>query len=87
MPLDRQAGHRHGPAVADLTRYYGVFAPHSRWRGGGKVKVIASIEDPAVIGQILGHLAARQLPAGSRPPSRGPWRPGSGAGRLSGWGV
>ena len=39
---------------------------------GGKVKVIASIEDPAVIGRILGHLAARELPAGSRPPSRGP---------------
>ena len=26
---------------------------------GGKVRVIASIEDPTVIGQILGHLAAR----------------------------
>ena len=25
----------------------------------------------AVIGQILGHLASRELPAGSRPPSRG----------------
>jgi len=100
-----------------LTRYHGVFAPHSRWRAevtpagrgkptatdlrtpaerhramswaqrlkrvfgieietceqcGGKVKVIASIEDPAVIGKILGHLAAREVPAGSRPPSRGP---------------
>ena len=39
---------------------------------GGKVRVIASLEDPAVIGQILGHLASRELPAGSRPPSRGP---------------
>jgi hypothetical protein len=39
---------------------------------GAKVKVIASIEDPTVIGQILGHLASRELPAGSRPPSRGP---------------
>ena len=39
---------------------------------GGKVKVIASIEDPAVIGKILGHRASRELPAGSRPPSRGP---------------
>jgi hypothetical protein len=100
-----------------LTRYHGVFAPHSRWRAevtpagrgkpkapdlrtpaerhramtwaqrlkrvfgieietceqcGGKVKVIASIEDPTVIGRILGHLASRELPAGSRPPSRGP---------------
>jgi len=100
---------------AHLTRYHGVFAPHSRWRTvvtpagrgtpttsdprtpaerhramtwaqrlkrvfgieietceqcGGKVRVIASIEDPAVIGQILGHLVARELPAGSRPPSR-----------------
>ena len=100
-----------------LTRYHGVFAPHSRWRAevtpagrgkltamdlrtpaerhramswaqrlkrmfgieiesceqcGGKVRVIASIEDPAVIGKILLHLASRVLPAGSRPPSRGP---------------
>jgi len=100
-----------------LTRYHGVFAPHSRWRAevtpagrgkatttdlrtpaerpraktwaqrlkrvfgieietceqcGGKVKVIASIEDPTVIGKILGHLASRELPAGIRPPSRGP---------------
>ena len=91
---------------AHLTRYHGVFAPHSRWRAevtpagrgnrvplaldartpaerhraltwaqrlkrvfgieiatcaqcGGKVKVIASIEDPAVIAKILGHVAAR----------------------------
>ncbi len=100
---------------AHLTRYHGVFAPHSRWRAevtpagrgtptttdrrtpaerhramswaqrlkrvfgieietcevcGGKVKVIASIEDPAVIGKILGHLASRALPAGSS--ARGP---------------
>jgi hypothetical protein len=100
-----------------LTRYHGVFAPHSRWRAevtpagrgkattpglrtpaerhramswaqrlkrvfgieietceqcGGKVKVIASIEDPAVIGRILGHLESRGSPAGSRPPPRGP---------------
>ena len=32
---------------------------------GGKVRVTASIEDPAVIGQILGHLASRELPAGA----------------------
>ncbi len=102
---------------AHLTRYHGVFAPHSRWRTevtpagrgtptttdrrtpaerhramswaqrlkrvfgieietcevcGGKVKVIASIEDPAVIGKILGHLESRSSPAGSRPPPRGP---------------
>ena len=104
---------------AHLTRYHGVFAPHSRWRAevtpagrghrvppaldartpaerhramswaqrlkrvfgieietceqcGGKVRVIASIEDPAVIAKILGHLAARAAPAGSRPPARGP---------------
>ena len=104
---------------AHLTRYHGVFAPHSRWRAevtpagrgnlvpqaldlrtraerhrarswaqrlqrvfgieietceqcGGKVRVIASIEDPAVIGRILGHLAARAAPVGSRPPARGP---------------
>ena len=102
---------------AHLTRYHGVFAPHSRWRTevtpagrgqpapqalnartpaerhramswaqrlkrvfgietcaqcGGKVKVIASIEDPAVIAKILGHVAARESPVGSRPPTRGP---------------
>ena len=101
---------------AHLTRYHGVFAPHSRWRAEvtpagrgkppapdlrtpaerhraltwaqrlkrvfgieietceqcrGKVRVLASIEDPTVIGQILGHLASWELPAGSRPPSRG----------------
>jgi len=88
---------------AHLTRYHGVFAPHSRWRAevtpaerhrtmswaqrlkrvfgieietcemcGGKVRVMTSIEDPAVIGRILRHRASRELPAGSRPPSRGP---------------
>ena len=102
---------------AHLTRYHGVFAPHSRWRAevtpagrgkatatdlrtpaerhramrwaqrlkrvfgieietceacGGKVKVIASIEDPAVIGKILKHLASRELPAGAGPSARGP---------------
>ena len=100
-----------------LTRYHGVFAPHSRWRAevtpagrgkprlpdlrtpaerhraltgaqrlkrvfgieietceqcGGKVRVLASIEDPTVIDRILGHLASPELPAGWRPPSRGP---------------
>ena len=44
----------------------------TRKQCGGKVRVLASIEDPTVIGQILGHLASRELPAGSRPPSRGP---------------
>jgi hypothetical protein len=39
---------------------------------GGKVKVIASIEDPAVIGQILGPLASRALPAAAGPSARGP---------------
>ncbi len=29
-------------------------------------------ENPTVIGRILGHLASRALPAGSRPSSRGP---------------
>jgi len=100
-----------------LTRYHGVFAPHSRWRAavtpagrgkpkatdlrtaaerhramswaqrlkrvfgleietcaacGGQVRVIASIEDPAVIGEILGHRASQAQPEGSRPPARGP---------------
>ena len=43
---------------------------------GGKVRVIASIEDPAVIAKILGHVATREAPVGSRPPARGP-PPGS----------
>ena len=104
-----------------LTRYHGVFAPHSRWRSaitpagrgsgattaatrtpadrhramswaqrlkrvfkldlagcencGGQMRVIACIEDPAVIGRILAHLETRQ-PAlageGRRPEARGP---------------
>ena len=46
---------------------------------GGKVRVIASLEDPAVIGQILGHLASRELPAGSTPPYGAHQRAGSGS--------
>jgi len=38
---------------------------------GGKVRGLASIEDPPIIGQTRGHLASRELPAGSMPPSRG----------------
>ena len=97
-----------------LTRYHGVFAPHSAWRAqitpadtctpaerhramnwaqrlkrvfkldlqscegcGGQVRVIASIEDPLVIGKILEHLE-RSGPgtagAGQRPEVRGPPR-------------
>ena len=104
-----------------LTRYHGVFAPHSRWRAqitpagrgsggkapdtrtpterhramrwaqrlkrvfkldlescegcGGQVRVMASLEDPLVIGKILEHLE-RTGPgiagAGRRPAVRGP---------------
>ena len=32
---------------------------------GGKVRVIASIEDPAVIAKILGHVATRAPPPGT----------------------
>ena len=39
---------------------------------GGKVRVIASLEDPAVIGKILGHLAARELTVKSWSSARGP---------------
>lgn len=35
-------------------------------RCGGNVKIIASIEDPAVVGRILAHLQGRE-PAGSLP--------------------
>ena len=102
---------------AHLTRYHGVFAPHSRWRAevtpggrgkpttsdprtpaerhramtwaqrlkrvfgieiesceqcGGRVRVIASLSDPALIGKILQHLECRATAVGSRPRSRGP---------------
>ena len=40
---------------------------------GGPVKVIASIEDPEVIGKILNHLDKRETPQ-QRPPTRGPPR-------------
>jgi hypothetical protein len=40
---------------------------------GGKVRVLASIEDPTIIDQILEHLASRKPPQ----------RPGSWAGRLN----
>ena len=101
---------------AHLTRYHGVFAPHSRWRAevtpggrgkpttsdprtpaerhramtwaqrlkrvfgieiesceqcGGRVRVIASLSDPALIGKILQHLECRATAVGSRPRSRG----------------
>ena len=109
-----------------LTRYHGVFAPHSRWRAavtpagrgsgakaadprtpaerhramtwaqrlkrvfkldltscegcGGQVRVLACIEDPLVIGKILGHLETQQAvlvgegrrPEVRRPEVRGP---------------
>ena len=113
-----------------LTRFHGVFAPHSRWRAaitpagrgsgattaatrtpaerhramswaqrlkrvfkldlagcencGGQMRVIACIEDPAVIGRILAHLEARgpqRAGAGRRPEVRGP-PPGR---RAGGW--
>jgi len=40
---------------------------------GSPVKVIASIEDPDVIRQILHHLDERETPQ-QRPPARGPPR-------------
>jgi hypothetical protein len=54
-----------------LKRVFGI-AIETCEQCGGPVKVIASNEDATVIEQILGHLASRELPAGSRPPSRGP---------------
>jgi hypothetical protein len=66
-PLDfiaRLAALKPTPRV-HLTRYHGVFAPHSRWRAqvtpagrgsGSQVRVIACIEDPLVIGRILEHV-------------------------------
>jgi Putative transposase len=107
----------------NLTRYHGVFAPHSAlraeitpaWRGtgtaaknrspaerhramswaqrlkrvfrldlehcercGGKLKVIASIEDPAVIARILTHLEKAPAPAGIAAAHRPRGPPGQG---------
>jgi hypothetical protein len=107
-PLDfiaRLAALKPTPRV-HLTRYHGVFAPHSAWRStitpaerhramswaqrlkrgfkldlsscegwGGQVRVIASVEDPAVIGKILAHLETKQtvlVGEGRRPEVRGP---------------
>jgi hypothetical protein len=103
----------------NLTRYHGVFAPHSKYRAlvamggskkpasgdkqtpaerragmtwaqrlkrvfhidietcsecGGAVRIIASIEDPAVISKILAHRDAMAHPAGGDrlPPCRAP---------------
>ena len=41
---------------------------------GGAVRVIASVEDPAVIGKILAHLGERPAPGGPllRPEPRAP---------------
>jgi len=103
-----------------LTRFHGVFAPHSRWRAqltpagrgsgakavdtrtpterhramtwvqrlkrvfqldlqscegcGGQVRVVASLEDPLVIGKILAHLETKhpvRVGEGWRPEARG----------------
>ncbi len=94
-----------------LTRYHGVFAPHSALRAtvtpagrgksngmierspaerlkrvfgieidtcercGGKLKIIASVEDPAVVGKSLAHLEQSAAPAAGFAPAhpvRGP---------------
>jgi hypothetical protein len=76
------------PPRTHLARYHGVFAPHHARRAavtpagrgptcrrcGGKLTVIASIEDPALIERILAHLERRReteplrLPFASRAP-------------------
>ena len=56
-----------------LMRVFGIeIATCAQCGGKVKVKVIASIEHPAVIAKILGHVAAREAPVGSRSPARGP---------------
>ena len=73
MRISRTPAERH-PAMSWAQRLKPVFGIEIETgeRCGGQVRLLASIEDPTVIGQILGHLASRELPAGSRPPSRGP---------------
>ncbi len=46
---------------------------------GGKVRIVASIEDPDIIERILGHIERRGRSAGSPHAARGP--PGSGQAR------
>jgi hypothetical protein len=61
---------------ANLTRYHGVLAPASPDQicrsCGGKLRVIASIEDSAVIERILGHLGRDAGPVDPAHPSRAP---------------
>jgi hypothetical protein len=63
------------PPRMHLTRFHGVFAPHSRLRAAVTPRIIASIEEPAVIARILAHLQRTapgqyepQLPLGARAP-------------------
>ncbi len=73
-----------------LKRVFGIEIETGETCGGKvkvkvKVKLVESIEDPALVGEILGHLVSRELPAGSRPSARGDpkasWGFRSGVGR------
>jgi hypothetical protein len=52
--LERLAALTPRPRI-NLVLHDGVLAPHSRWRGrcGGRMRVLATIEDPVVIRKIL----------------------------------
>ena len=63
--------HRAMSWVQRLKRVFGIEIETCA-QCGGKVKVIASIEDSAVIAKFLGHVAVREAPVGSRLPTRGP---------------
>ena len=73
MPTEGTSAERHRAMswAQRLKRVFGIEVETCEVCGG-KVRVIASIEDPAAIGKILRHLGSRGLPVGSRPPSRGP---------------
>ena len=61
---------RHRPEATLLYELFGVEIETCA-QCGGKVRVIASIEDPAVIARILGHVAPREPPVGHGRPRGG----------------
>ena len=72
-PPDKTEAHRHR-AMTWAQRLKRVFAIDIErcWRCGGRLEVIASVEEPEVIKRILAHLERDEAAADPAPPSRGP---------------
>jgi hypothetical protein len=58
-----------------LKRVFAIDIEHCE-RCGGRVRIIASIEDPPVIQRILNHLELHERPAGEAWPRGPPHSPG-----------